>query len=74
MTETIVCDDGEKIVLTKKKLDKIDAICKEVLKEIKPDNKAFDNANEFCKKLQKIMGKEAKVVLAGSVAKGTNLR
>ena len=75
MSETITCYDGEKIVLTKKKMNKINAICNDVLKEIKPKPK--DTAKVLvsaCKVMKAINRKDIKCFLGGSVGKGTNLR
>ena len=74
MTETITCYDGTKVKLTKQWHHKVDAICKEVLKEITPSDEMLNSTNKFCKKLQNMIGKEAKVQLCSSLGKGTNLR
>ena len=64
--------------ISKEKERKINAICKEVLKEIKP--RPEDTAYmliEVCKVIKVIkdgLGKDVNCVLGGSVGKGTDLR
>ena len=64
--------------LSKKKLKKINAICKEVLKEIKPtaEDTAYMivSACNVIKAIDDGLGKDVKCVLGGSVGKGTDLR
>ncbi len=76
--ETIICGDGEKIVLADDWEDKVNAICKEVLKEIKPT--AEDTAKlivsiaPVVEAIDEGLGKDVKIQICGSVGKNTNLR
>lgn len=57
---------------------KIKKVTDEVLKEIKPSDEeqkeTLTEVNELVNDIQEAVGDEATIVLAGSLAKGTNLR
>lgn len=78
MRETIICYDGTKVVLDDRWYKKVNAICNNVLKDIKPNPKEqeekLNKVNVFCSKLQKVLGGKATIVLGGSLGKETNLR
>jgi tRNA nucleotidyltransferase (CCA-adding enzyme) len=69
---------NEKYELAKSSRDKFNALIKEVLSNVKPSKKEIDDAkfaiNEIMGRLKKQTPKDVEILLAGSVARGTQIK
>lgn len=68
------CAKIKPLVVSKQKEEAIRKVCSKVIQRIRPDDKYDEWVSLTLSKIALIMKGEAKVVLAGSMAKGTNLR